>query len=133
MKVKVTTSGFKQVDSKFARLIRGSTEIAIAAVDAGVSVLVTAAKDAAPGGIDREIGKAVRVDGDQVSGVAGLMQLPQPGQGRGGPYGLFPELGTRHQRPQHLIGRAMTAALPRAMQAAKNAGRRAAQRISVGK
>lgn len=133
MKIKVTTRGFKAVDAKLARLVRESVEIPLSAVTTAVSVLASAAEAAAPGKVSEQISSSVRVDGNQVTGVAGLPRAPRPGEGRSGPYGYFPDQGTKHIRPQHFIGRALTAAVPTAMQAAKNAGYRTAQRISRSK
>lgn len=130
MKLKVTVRGFKAIDAKFARLIRRAPDIATAAVSEGLGVLAAAAEAASPGRIGREVGIEIHRDGARVWGRAGLMQMPQPGSGPGGPYGIFPDQGTRYQRPQNFIGRAMSAALPRAIQAAKNAANRTATRIS---
>lgn len=133
MKVKVTYRGFKEFDAKLARLSRGSVEIARVAVTAAVSVLEAAAKAAAPGRIPEQINSSVHTNGNQVYGVAGLPRPPRPGEGRNGPYGYFPDQGTRSIHAQHFIGRALSAAAPRALLAAKNAGFRTAKKISESK
>ncbi len=133
MKVKVTTTGFKQVDAKFSRLIRSSPAIARAAVSAGLSVLAAAAKEAAIGTIKQEIGKYVRPTSSGAWGRAGLMQYPHRGDGQNGPHGIFVDQGTRYIQPRQFIGRALSAAAPRAIQAAKNAGFRTAKKISESK
>lgn len=133
MKVAVTVRGFDAIDARLTRLMRGSQEIAHATVDAGLTVLASAAKAAAPGRIGREIGKIIRVNGNKVGGVAGLIQLPQSGDGPNGPYGVFPDQGTRYMPAQHFVGKALSAATPRAIQAAKNAGYRTAKKIAERK
>lgn len=133
MKLKVTYRGFKEVDAKLSRLRRGSPAIARAAVNAGLAVLASAAKAAAPGTIGREIGWYVRGEGNHVHGRAGLMQFPNKGDGQNGPHGIYLDRGTKFIQARHFIGRALNSSMQRAIQAAKNAGHRTAQKIASGK
>lgn len=133
MKVKVTTRGVKAVDAKLSRLIRGGPGISRATVNAGLQVLSTAAKAASQGSIKGEVGWYSRILGGVASGVAGLLRLPRRGDRQGGPHGFFLDQGTKYIPARHTIGNALNAATPRAIQAAKNAGYRTAQKISERK
>ncbi len=132
MKVNVKFKGFKAVDAKLSRLSDGSPRIARAAVNAGLRVLAAEVKTNAPGTIKREVGWYSRMDGGRAWGRAGLMQFPRQGDGQNGPHGVYVDQGTKFIQARHFVGRALSAAMPRAIQAAKNVGIAAAKSISKG-
>lgn len=130
MKVKVEHRGLRTIDANLSRLARGGVSIARASVSAGVGVLASSARNAAPGSISQEVGSYVRVTGETAWGKAGLMRFPRPGDGQNGPHGVYVDQGTKFIQARHFIGRAIQSALPRAIQAASSAAARVAQKIA---
>lgn len=133
MSVRVQSTGTRAIQAGLSRLSKGGIIIARAVVASGLSVLKSAAVAASPGTIKNEVGMYVRTSGNLAYGRAGLMQFPRVGDGPHGPHGVYLDQGTKHIQARHFIGRSMSAAMPRAVQAAKLAGYRTAQKIARNK
>jgi len=111
-------------------LEKQSKSVAVSAVSAGLGVLASAAKQASPGTIRREVGKYIRTNGDVVWGRAGLMQFPRPGDGQHGPHGVYLDQGTRYIAARGFIGNALRGASGRAKAAMQRAAERKIQKLS---
>lgn len=110
-------------------------KVASAGVGAAVNVLAGAAKDAAIGGIKKEVGGYIKVIGSTVIGRAGLMVFPRKGElvdGRD-PHGAYIDYGTKYIVARHLIARAMVAARARASAAMRSASQRKLNQLKGSK
>lgn len=123
----MTVDGSDELISNIERIQKSGKSIAMSTVNAGLTVYANAAKNASPGTIKQETGKYLRVNGEKVSGRAGLIRFPRRGDGQDGPHGVYLELGTKFISPRGFIRSALQSAMPSARAAMRRA---AEQRIA---
>lgn len=126
-------TGVAETRSQLDALAKAGPSIGAASVRSGVNTMASAAKAAVPGGIKREIGGYVRIQGNQVIGRVGLMQYPNPGDTDPMPHGVFLESGTRYIAARHMIANAMQTARPQAEAAMKRTAARKINYLKKGK
>lgn len=131
--VDVDVTGSDDIMRRLGFLEKQPKAVAISAVSAGLGVLASAAKQASPGTIRREVGKYIRVNGDVVWGRAGLMQFPRKGDGQNGPHGFYLDQGTKYIAARGFIGNAIRGASARARSAMKRAAERKIEKLASGK
>ena len=131
--VDMEATGGDDLMKSFVMLEKQSKSVALAAVSAGLGVLASAAKQASPGTIRREVGRYIRSSGDVVTGRAGLMQFPRPGDGQNGPHGVYLDQGTKYIAARGLISSALRGASGRAKAAMKRAAERKIAKLASGK
>jgi len=131
--VDMNIDGTDAILKRLMNVEKNATSIARSAVSAGIGVLANAAKSASPGTIKQECGGYVRATGKTVSGRAGLMRFPRPGDGQNRPHGVYLDQGTKYIPARGFIGNALRAATGRAAQAMKRAGKRRIQQLASSK
>jgi len=131
--VDIELTGSDDIMSRLGILEKQSKAVALAAVSAGLGVLASAAKQASPGTIRREVGKYIRSSGDVVTGRAGLMQFPRKGDGQNGPHGVYIDQGTKYIAARGFIGNALRGASGRAKAAMKRAAERKIAKLATSK
>ncbi len=102
MRAGIESNGALQLMAKMQNVADAQMKIARRAVGAGTGVMVKACRDASPGSVKNEVGRSIRVEGDVVTGKAGLMRFPKKGQSKG-PHGVYLEHGTKFIAARHFI------------------------------
>ena len=127
--VTLQLSGDADLLAKIEAIEKSSHVLAKSALYAGLGTLASAAKNASPGSIKQETGFRVYKTADPPKGYAGLIRFPRRGDGQNGPHGVYLELGTKFITARRFIATALRGAIPRALEAMRQAAERRVQRI----